>query len=402
MRPTTPPAGGGEPDTPDAAPSAKAWDGAGPPPAHPPANVGHPWRQGYAVIRSRTVSSASSCRRGDPLDHNRDRGIAPHLLRVVRSAGGQRGRGRARQGRHHRACARVPVRAKATCWSRTSPASARRRSPRRSPRSIDGSFGRIQFTPDLLPSDVVGVSVWNRGTGDFVFRPGPVFANVVARRRGQPRLAEDAVGAPRGDGRAAGDRRRHDAPARPPLRRARHREPDRARGHLPAPREPARPLLHAPVDGLPRSAGRDRAPRVPHRPRPPRCHRAGHHDRPDGRCSAMRSVGSRSPRACAATSSNLAEATRDHPGIMLGMSPRATLTLQHVARAHAAIRGRSYVIPDDVRSLVVTGRRPPSHPHARGSGAGRDPGRRAPRDRRTVGGAHRCPPGLTRPDRAAA
>ena len=46
-------------------------------------------------------------------------------------------------------------------------------------RSIDGSFGRIQFTPDLLPSDVVGVSVWNRGTGDFVFRPGPVFSNVV-------------------------------------------------------------------------------------------------------------------------------------------------------------------------------------------------------------------------------
>ena len=46
-------------------------------------------------------------------------------------------------------------------------------------RSIDCSFQRIQFTPDLLPSDVTGVSVWDREDGDFVFRPGPVFANVV-------------------------------------------------------------------------------------------------------------------------------------------------------------------------------------------------------------------------------
>ena len=46
-------------------------------------------------------------------------------------------------------------------------------------RSIDGGYGRIQFTPDLLPSDVVGVNVWNRSTGAFDFRPGPVFANIV-------------------------------------------------------------------------------------------------------------------------------------------------------------------------------------------------------------------------------
>ena len=45
--------------------------------------------------------------------------------------------------------------------------------------SIDGSFGRLQFTPDLLPSDVVGLTVWNRTTSEFDFRPGPVFANIV-------------------------------------------------------------------------------------------------------------------------------------------------------------------------------------------------------------------------------
>jgi MoxR-like ATPase len=46
-------------------------------------------------------------------------------------------------------------------------------------RSIDGSWSRIQFTPDLLPSDVTGVSVWNRIANEFEFRPGGVFANVV-------------------------------------------------------------------------------------------------------------------------------------------------------------------------------------------------------------------------------
>ncbi len=46
-------------------------------------------------------------------------------------------------------------------------------------RSIDCTFGRIQFTPDLLPSDVVGVTVWNRSDGRFEFRPGPVFAPIV-------------------------------------------------------------------------------------------------------------------------------------------------------------------------------------------------------------------------------
>src|SRR5262249_9759428 len=47
------------------------------------------------------------------------------------------------------------------------------------PRSIDSSFGRVQFTPDLLPSDVVGVTVWNRSDGRFEFRPGPIFATIV-------------------------------------------------------------------------------------------------------------------------------------------------------------------------------------------------------------------------------
>ena len=46
-------------------------------------------------------------------------------------------------------------------------------------RSIEGEFHRIQFTPDLLPSDVTGISVWDRDRREFEFKPGPVFANIV-------------------------------------------------------------------------------------------------------------------------------------------------------------------------------------------------------------------------------
>src|SRR5690606_29692996 len=45
--------------------------------------------------------------------------------------------------------------------------------------SIDGTFGRVQFTPDLLPSDVIGVTVWNRNRNTLEFRPGPIFSNIV-------------------------------------------------------------------------------------------------------------------------------------------------------------------------------------------------------------------------------
>ena len=68
-------------------------------------------------------------------------------------------------------------------------------------------FRRIQFTPDLLPSDVTGVSIYNQKTGDFEFRDGPIDFADRARRRGEPGDAEDAVGAAGGDGGAAGDGR---------------------------------------------------------------------------------------------------------------------------------------------------------------------------------------------------
>jgi hypothetical protein len=67
--------------------------------------------------------------------------------------------------------------------------------------TIQGTNSRIQFTPDLLPSDVTGVTVYDQNKGAFEFQPGPDLPQHRARRRDQPRLAQDAVRAARGDGR---------------------------------------------------------------------------------------------------------------------------------------------------------------------------------------------------------
>ena len=134
-------------------------------------------------------------------------------------------------------------------------------------RSIDGTWHRIQFTPDLLPSDVTGVSVWNRGSNEFEFRARRRLRQHRPGRRGQPGLAQDAVRPAGGDGGAPGDGRRRHPPAPPPVHGHRHPEPDRVRGHLPAARGPARPVPHAGQDGLPRPRRRDRHPRDPRRGR---------------------------------------------------------------------------------------------------------------------------------------
>ena len=113
-------------------------------------------------------------------------------------------------------------------------------------------FGRVQFTPDLLPSDVTGSSVFDQRAASFEFRPGAGVLQPAAGRRDQPRPAQDAGRAAGGHGGAPGHRRRRHPPARAALPRARHAEPDRVRGHLPAARGPARPLPHAPARRLPR------------------------------------------------------------------------------------------------------------------------------------------------------
>ena len=118
------------------------------------------------------------------------------------------------------------------------------------------TFSRIQFTPDLMPADVTGSSIYNQQRSDFEFRPGPIFAQPPARRRDQPRAAQDAGRAAGGDAGAAGDDRGHDAHPRAAVHRPRHPEPDRVRGHVPAARGAARPLRAPDRRRLPLSGSR--------------------------------------------------------------------------------------------------------------------------------------------------
>ena len=178
-----------------------------------------------------------------------------------------------------RCCACSP---RGTCSSRTCRGSGRPCSRRRSPGRSTCSFSRLQFTPDLLPSDVTGVNVYDQQERRVPLPAGPGVRQRAARRRDQPRLAEDAVGAARGDAGGAGHGRRRDVRARAPVSRDRDPEPGRVRGHLPAPGGAARPLRDADGDRLPAARGGGADAR-----------------RADGRAAARRARAGRGPRRAA-------------------------------------------------------------------------------------------------------
>ena len=118
-------------------------------------------------------------------------------------------------------------------------------------------FRRIQFTPDLMPSDITGTRSWT-SAGRVHVPAGADLHQPASRRRDQPRPAEDAGGAARGDAGAAGHARGRDVPARRAVPGARDAEPDRVRGHLPAAGGAARPVPDAHRRRLPEPRRRDR------------------------------------------------------------------------------------------------------------------------------------------------
>ena len=117
-------------------------------------------------------------------------------------------------------------------------------------RSVDCRFARIQFTPDLLPSDVTGVSVFNQKSGEFEFRPGPIFANIVLTdeiNRASPKTQSSLLECME-ERQATIDN--VTAFHRPAVHGDRYPEPDRVRGHLSPARGSARPLHDAPQPWL--------------------------------------------------------------------------------------------------------------------------------------------------------
>jgi MoxR-like ATPase len=219
-------------------------------------------------------------------------------------------------------------------------------------RSIAASAHRIQFTPDLLPSDVLGVSVWNRAKSEFEFRPGAVFAHVVLAdeiNRASPKTQSALLEAME-ERQVTVDSRTYGLP-RPFLVLA-TQNPIELEGTYPLPEAQLdRFLMRLPM-GYP---SRDAEMSILD------SQGLGH-----TRVDALEPVASAKDVAAAADAVatvhvapplrayivDLADATRRHPDLALGVSPRGALALQRAARALAASTGREYVIPDDVKALA--------------------------------------------------
>jgi MoxR-like ATPase len=218
--------------------------------------------------------------------------------------------------------------------------------------SIGGSCHRIQFTPDLLPSDVTGVSVWNRTANEFEFRPGGIFANVVLAdeiNRASPKTQSALLEAME-ERQVTVDAHTYRLPR--PFMVIATQNPIELEGTYPLPEAQLdRFLMRIPM-GYP---GRD------------------------AELAILESQGERTftsddlqPVASAIDIADaaghvgavhvaaevrdyvldLVAASRRHPDLVLGASPRGSLSLQRAARALAASFGRAFVVPDDVKRVM--------------------------------------------------
>ena len=219
--------------------------------------------------------------------------------------------------------------------------------------SISGSFGRVQFTPDVLPSDVVGVSVWDRSEAEFRFRGGPVFNNLVLAdeiNRASPKTQSALLEAMEErqvtvDG--------HTYPLDLPFMVIATQNPIEHEGTYPLPESQLDRFFMRVSVGYP-----DRGAAVDilnaHGGDTARTHRiepvVTTHE-VTAMAATVRSI--HVAPSLQGYIVELAEATRRHPALALGISPRATLALQRAGRALAAARSRDYVLPDDLRELAV-------------------------------------------------
>ncbi|MGI8458677.1 MAG: AAA family ATPase [Propionibacteriaceae bacterium] len=220
-------------------------------------------------------------------------------------------------------------------------------------RSIDCTVRRVQFTPDLLPSDITGVSVYNAEARDFEFKPGAVFANIVVGdeiNRASPKTQsallesmEESQVTVDGTTYALESPFMVIATQNPIEMEGTYPLPEAQRDRFMARIEMGYPTPSAELDMLDSHGVRDPLEEL----------------RPvtdgatiTGLVAAVRDVYV-SP-AAKQYIVGIVGATRSSRDLRLGASPRATLHLLRASRAFAALAGRDYVTPDDVASLAVT------------------------------------------------
>jgi MoxR-like ATPase len=218
-------------------------------------------------------------------------------------------------------------------------------------RAIDGTVRRVQFTPDLLPSDITGVSAYNQERRDFEFKPGPVFANIVLGdeiNRASPKT-QSALLECMEERQVTVDGTTYSLQA--PFMVIATQNPVEMEGTYPLPeaqrdRFTARISLGYPLPAAEREMLDNHGSRSPLDQLSPVARASDVQDL----VVAVRGVLVSDQVKDYIIS--LANATRNSPELRLGASPRATLHLLRASRAWAALDGRDYVIPDDVQRLA--------------------------------------------------
>jgi MoxR-like ATPase len=218
-------------------------------------------------------------------------------------------------------------------------------------RSVGSSFKRIQFTPDLLPSDVTGVNVFNQQRATFEFRPGPIVAQMVLAdeiNRATPKTQAALLEAME-EAQISIDGVTHALPQ--PFIVLATENPIDYEGTFPLPEAQLDRFLVQIAMGYPSRAGELEMLDRQHRRHPLETLQQVVSVEDLRRAQEdVKSVHVSQPVREYIVS--LVEATRRHDDVFLGASPRGSLALFNTARAWAAIRGRDFVIPDDVKLLA--------------------------------------------------
>ncbi|HIY66224.1 MAG TPA: MoxR family ATPase [Candidatus Agrococcus pullicola] len=216
--------------------------------------------------------------------------------------------------------------------------------------SIDGSVQRIQFTPDLLPGDITGVSIWNQSTGDFEFHPGPVLANVVLAdeiNRASPKT-QSALLEVMQEHRVTVDGVSHPAPepfivlaTQNPIEQAgTYQLPEAQLDRFSLKTSIGYPDHATLVDILTKEDLLDASELEPVTTSAEILSLRGAVDEVHAAPAVIDYI------------ARLTEATRRAEEVRLGVSVRGAMAFLRSARAYAALGGRDYVTPDDVKALA--------------------------------------------------
>ena len=219
-------------------------------------------------------------------------------------------------------------------------------------RSVDCDFKRIQFTPDLLPSDLTGINYFDQKSNEFIFRPGPLFANIVLAdeiNRATPRTQssllecmEERQVTVDGNTRALGQ----------PFFVIATQNPIETRGTFPLPEAQLDRFLLRVRLGYPTyDEGMDLLSRFQASdPFPVLDCVASAEEIIDARNSFQKVIVN---DALKGYIMKIIEATRKNDGISLGVSPRGSLALMKASQVRALFEGREYITPDDVKKMAV-------------------------------------------------